>query len=234
MQNQEAYPNQADEIVEEAKTVGEAIKKGLARLGVTEDGAEIEVLEEGSKGVLGLIGGSQARVRIKVRDDTGATVQMIEEMSVNLLKLMDISSQVRVGAEDDTYRVGIETAGADGLLIGKKGQNLEALTYLLKRMVGKQLKRNVRMEVDVGGYRARRVESLKSKAILLAGRVKSSGREVQMEPLAAAERRIVHLTLQGDPCVRTYTVGEGELKSVMVAPATGRAPDRAEGDGLAR
>lgn len=234
MQNQEAYPNQPHEVVEEAKTVGEAIEKGLARLGVTEDGAEIEVLEEGSKGVLGLIGGSQAKVRIKVRDDTGVTAQTIEEMSVSLLKLMEISSQVRVDAEDDTYRVEIETAGADGLLIGKKGQNLEALTYLLKRMVGKQLKRNVRMEVDVGGYRARRAESLKGKAILLAGRVKSTGREVQMEPLPASERRIVHLALQGDPYVRTYTVGEGELKSVMVSPATGQATDRAEGDGLAR
>lgn len=234
MQNQEAYPNQPHEVVEEAKTVGEAIEKGLARLGVTEDGAEIEVLEEGSKGVLGLIGGSQAKVRIKVRDDTGVTVQTIEEMSVSLLKLMEISSQVRVDAEDDTYRVDIETAGADGLLIGKKGQNLEALTYLLKRMVGKHLKRNVRMEVDVGGYRARRAESLKSKAILLAGRVRSTGREVQMDPLPASERRIVHLALQGDPYVRTYTVGEGELKSVMVSPATGQATERAEGDGLAR
>jgi spoIIIJ-associated protein len=101
-------------------------------------------------------------------------------------------------------------------------------------MVGKQLKRNVRLEVDVGGYRQRRVESLRSKAILLAGRVKSSGREVQMEPLPAAERRIVHLALQSNPFVKTFTVGDGELRNVVVSPSTGEATDMAEGDGLAR
>ena len=234
MQDQGVNPSRPDEILEEAKTVDDAIEKGLARLGVTADAVEIKVLDEGSKGVLGLIGGSQAKVQIKLRDETGATVKKVEDMTESLLRLMDVSCQVRVDHEDDTYLVDVETAGADGLLIGKKGQNLEALTYLLKRMVGKQLKRNVRMEVDVGGYRKRRVESLRSKAILLAGRVKSSGKEVQMEPLPAAERRIVHLALQSDPSVKTYTIGDGELRNVVVSPSTGQATDRAEGDGLAR
>jgi len=234
MQDQELDSSRPSEVLEEAKTVDDAIEKGLARLGATADQVEIKVLDEGSKGVLGLIGGSQAKVQITLRDESGATVAKVEEMAKNLLKHMDVSCQIRVGHEDDTYIVDIETAGADGLLIGKKGQNLEALTYLLKRMVGKQLKRNVRMEVDVGGYRQRRVESLRSKAILMAGRVKSGGREVQMEPLPAAERRIVHLALQSDPSVKTYTVGDGELRNVVVAPSTGEATDRAEGDGLAR
>ncbi len=234
MQDRGANSSQPEVILEEAKTVDDAIEKGLARLGVTADAVEIEVLKEGSKGVLGLIGGSQARVQIRLKDGTGATVKKTQDMAKNLLELMDVNCQVRVDYEDDTYLVDIETAGADGLLIGKKGQNLEALTYLLKRMVGKQLKRNVRMEVDVGGYRKRRVESLRSKAILLAGRVKSSGREVQMEPLPAAERRIVHLALQSDPSVKTYTVGDGELRNVVVAPSTDQATDRAEGNGLAR
>jgi spoIIIJ-associated protein len=68
----------------------------------------------------------------------------------------------------------------------------------------------------------------------MAGRVKSSGKEVQMEPLPAAERRIVHLALQSDPAVKTYTIGEGELRNVVVSPSTDLATDRAEGDGLAR
>lgn len=234
MQDQEVDSSRPDEILAEAKTVDDAIEKGLARLGVTADAVEIKVIDKGSRGVLGLIGGSQARVQIKLKDETAAIVKRIEEMSENLLRLMDVSCRVSVDTEDDTYVVDIETAGADGLLIGKKGQNLEALTYLLKRMVGKQLKRNVRLEVDVGGYRQRRVESLRSKAILLAGRVKSSGREVQMEPLPAAERRIVHLALQSNPFVKTFTVGDGELRNVVVSPSTGEATDMAEGDGLAR
>ena len=234
MQDQGVDSSRPGEILEEAKTVDDAIEKGLARLGVSADAVEIEVIDEGSKGVLGLIGGSQARVRIHLKDETGATVKKVEEMTGNLLRLMDVSCQVRVDHEDDTYLVDVETAGADGLLIGKKGQNLEALTYLIKRMVGKQLKRNVRMEVDVGGYRKRRVESLRSKALLMAGRVKSSGKEVQMEPLPAAERRIVHLALQSDPSVKTYTIGEGELRNVVVSPSTDLTTDRAEGDGLSR
>ena len=219
MQDQGVDSSRSAEIIEEAKTVEGAIEKGLARLGVTEDAVEITVLEQGSRGMLGLIGGSQAKVQIRLKDDTGATVRKIEDMSKNLLKLMDVDCQVSVGSEEDTFLLDIETTGADGLLIGKKGQNLEALTYLLKRMVGKQLKRNVRMEVDVGGYRHRRVESLRSKAILMAGRVKSTGKEVQMEPLPASERRIVHLALQSDPSVKTYTVGDGgpqECRGVAV------------------
>ncbi len=234
MYDQETDSSRPNEVVEQAKTVEEAVEKGLARLGVSAEDVEIEVIDEGSKGVLGLIGGSQAKVQIRLKDESGLTAAKIEEMTGNLLKLMDIGSQVRVDREDDTYLVGIETAGADGLLIGKRGQNLDALTYLLKRMVGKQLKRNVRMEVDVGGYRQRRVESLRSKAILLAGRVKSSGKEVEMEPLPAAERRIVHIALQADPSVKTYTVGEGDLKTVVIAPADGQATEKAEGDDLAR
>lgn len=234
MQDQGLDSSNPRQVLEEAKTVDEAIEKGLDRLGTTVDRVEIKVLDEGSRGVLGLIGGSQAKVQITLKDESGATVAKVEEMTENLLKHMDIGCQVRVDHEDETYTVDIETAGADGLLIGKKGQNLEALTYLLKRMVGKQLKRNVRMEVDVGGYRQRRVESLRSKAILMAGRVKASGKEVQMEPLSAAERRIVHLALQPDPSVRTYTVGDGELRNVVVAPSAGQSTDKAEGDGLAR
>ena len=234
MYNQEVNPDQLEEVTEEAKSVDDAIEKGLHRLGVSRDEVEIEVLEEGSKGVLGIIGGSQARVRLKLRDYTGAAVVKIEEIVAGLLKLMDISSQVRVELQGDTYAVDIETAGADGLLIGKKGQNLEALTFLLKRMVGKQLKSNVRMDVDVGGYRQRRVDSLRSKALLMAERVRSSGRQVQMEPLSAGERRIVHIALQADPSVKTYTIGNGDLKSVVISPLEGQPTDRAEGDDLAR
>jgi spoIIIJ-associated protein len=159
MDNQDVNQNQ---IIDEAKTVEDAIEKGLERLAITRDEADID--------------------------------------------------------------------GADGLLIGKKGQNLEALEHLLRRMVGKQLRRSVRLEVDIGGYRERRVTALESKATSMASRVKSSGKEMQVEPLSAAERRIVHLALVGDPQVKTYTVGDGDLKSVVIAPQrrSARATEAAE------
>jgi spoIIIJ-associated protein len=215
MQNQELT---SDRIVDEGKTVDDAIAKGLERLGITREEADIEILDEGSKGVLNFIGAKQAKVIVRKKDETADTAPKIEELLSNLLTFMNVSSQISVEIEDDIHKVKIDTAGADGLLIGKKGQNLEALEHLLRRMVGKQLKRSVRMQIDVGGYRQRRVAALKSKAVSLASRVKASGKEMQVEPLSAAERRIIHLALVGDPQVRTFTIGDGELKNVVIAP----------------
>jgi spoIIIJ-associated protein len=216
MDNQEV--DQKDQVIEEAKTVEDATQKGLESLGISREEAEIEILQEGSRGVLNLIGARMAKVMVRRKDDAAAVRTKIEELMDNVLMLMDLNCQVSVRTEDETHRIKIDSAGADGLLIGKKGQNLEALEHLMRRMVGKQLRRSVRLEVDVGGYRERRATALRNKATSMASRVKSSGREVQIEPLSAAERRIVHLTLVGDPQVKTYTVGEGDLKTVVIAP----------------
>ena len=200
------------QIIDEGKTVEDAIEKGLERLGINRDEADIEILEEGSRGVLNLIGGKRAKVVVRKKDDPAGVNTKIKEILSNVMRLMDLSCQVSVTMEDDTHKVTVDTAGADGLLIGKKGQNLEALEHLLRRMVGKQLRRSVRLEVDIGGYRERRVTALKNRATSMASRVRSSGKELQVE------RRIVHLALVGDPEVKTYTVGDGDLKSVVIAP----------------
>jgi spoIIIJ-associated protein len=217
----------SDQIIDEGKTVDDAIEKGLQRLGLARDQVDVEVLKEGSKGVLSLIGAKQAKVIVRQKDDTAEVVQKLESMVTDVMRLMDLSSQITVEVEDDVHRVKIDTAGVDGLLIGKKGQNLIALEHLLRRMVGKQLKRSVRMEVDVGGYKERRTAALKSKATSIAYRVKASNKEMQIEPLSAAERRVVHLAVAGDPQIRTYTIGEGDLKSVVIAPQ--RRPGRNSG-----
>jgi len=219
MQDEVVNPGGVNEIVSEGKNVDDAIGKGLERLGVTREEAEWEVLEEGTQGVFGLIGAKQARVIVRKKSANGDVSAKIEEMITNLLRLMGISGQVSIKLEDDIHRVDIETAGVDGLLIGKKGESLEDIGHLLRRMVGKQLKKSVRMDIDVGGYKKRRASALKSKAISLAARVKSTGKEMQMEPLSAAERRVVHLALAGDPQVRTHTIGDGDLKNVVISLA---------------
>ena len=208
----------AQEVIDEGKTVDDAVEKGLQRLGLTRDQVDIDVLEEGARGVLGLVGVKQAKVLLRKKDDTDDALGKIEELAVGVLDLMGVSSQVEVGLDEDIHKVKIDTAGADGLLIGKKGQNLMALEHLLRRMAGKQLRRSVRLDVDVGGYKERRVSTLRSKAVSMASRVKASNKEMQVEPLSAAERRIIHVTLAGDSQVKTYTVGDGELKTVVIAP----------------
>jgi spoIIIJ-associated protein len=215
MQNQEVTSN---DVVDEGKTVDEAIAKGLQRLGLSREEVEVDIIDEGSKGVLSFLGGKPAKVVIRKKDAGTEANPKIAEILNGLLQLIGVSSQVDVRMEGEIHKVKIDTAGADGLLIGKKGQNLEALEHLLRRMAGKQLKRSVRLQIDVGGYRQRRAAALKSKAVSMAGRVKATGKEFQMEPLSAAERRIVHLALVGDPQVKTYTVGDGDLKTVVIAP----------------
>ena len=228
MQDQDVNPS---EIVAEGKNVDDAIEKALERLGVTRDQVECEVLEEGTQGVFGLIGVKQAKVVVRKKGPNGDVSATIEEMVNNLLRLMDISGRVTVRLEDDIHRVDIETAGVDGLLIGKKGESLEDIGHLLRRMVGKQLKKSVRMDIDVGGYKRRRSGALENTAISLAARVKATGKEMQMEPLPAAERRVVHLALAGDPQVTTHTVGDGDLKIVVISSAGGGGRDGAGGRG---
>lgn len=206
------------EAIEEGRTVEEAVEKALAKLGLTLDQVDVQILDEGSKGVLGLVGTKQAKVLVRKKVVANEVQQKIEEIASGLMRLMGVSAQISIKVENGVHNVNIDTAGVDGLLIGRKAQTLESLEYLLRRMVGKQLKRSVRMQVDVGGYKQRRIASLRKKALAIADKVKASNKEVQMEPLSAADRRIVHLALANDPKVKTYTVGDGDLKSVVIAP----------------
>jgi spoIIIJ-associated protein len=230
--DREVDPNR---IVDEGKKVEDAVAKGAERLGVTPDQVEYEVLDEGSQGVFGLIGTKPAKVvvRSKVADRSGQGDDVsakVDEMVTRIMELMGVSARVKTHLEDDIHRVEIETTGADGLLIGKKGESLEDLGHLLRRMVGKQLKKSVRMDVDVGGYKKRRGSALTSKALSLAVRVKATGKDMQMEPLAAAERRVVHLALAGDPLVKTHTVGDGDLRTVVIS-STQRGQHGSAGSG---
>jgi len=214
MQDQDVNPS---DVIVEGKNVEEAVAKGLERLGVSRDEMEYEVLDEGSQGVFGLIGTKPAKIVVRKKSSDGEVGAKIVEMTTELMRLMGIGGQVTTRLEDDIHRVDIETSGVDGLLIGKKGESLEDIGHLLRRMVGKRLKKSVRMDVDVGGYKKRRSAALKSKAVSLAARVKSTGKDMQMEPLPAAERRVVHLALAGDPQIRTHTVGDGDLKNVVIS-----------------
>jgi spoIIIJ-associated protein len=227
MDDHELNPSEANpnETIQEARTVEEAIEKGAAHLGLPLHRVDHEVLEEGSQGIFG-IGAKPARVRVRGRDagaDAGAGAgddevsAKVTEMVTEIMKRMGITSRVTTHLDEDIHRVEIETEGSDGLLIGKKGESLDEFGHLLRRMVGKQLKRSVRMDVDVGGYKKRRSGTLTTKAMSLAARVKATGKDMQMEPLSAAERRVVHLALADDPDVTTHTVGDGDLRNVVIS-----------------
>jgi spoIIIJ-associated protein len=214
------------------RNIEEATRKALGRLGTTRGEAEVEILERGRTGFLWLRRASLARVRVTKRISDR---DRIEEIVQSILRLMGFNAQLHISTDKNAFVVDIETAGADGLLIGKAGHTLSSLEYLVNRMLQRDGRRSSRVILDVSGYKRRREDFIKAKALSLAKQVKSAGQKVTMEPLDAADRRIVHSVLRADPEVMTQSVGHGRIKSIVVAPAAkGRKKGRRRQSGRRR
>jgi spoIIIJ-associated protein len=209
-----------ERIESEGRSVDEAIERGLRQLGAKREQVRIDVLDEGSGGLRKFFGGGRARVALT---PVSGEADRIRNTVDSLLRAMDLACQVSVVRDGELHKVDIDTAGADGLLIGRKGDTLTALQHIIDRMVNHGREQRLKITVDVGGYRERRLEALRSRAISLASQVRSSGRERSTDPLPPPDRRIVHLALAGDNSIRTYTVGDGTYRSVVIAPADNRS-----------
>ncbi len=204
-----------------AKTVEEAVALALEKLGASRDEVEVVVLKEGKPGFLGL-GGEEATVRVLRRqseEERQAAVILAKEVLERLLSLMKVSASIeeKEPPEEGRALIFLEITGDDlGILIGRRGQTLSSLQYLLYLMVGHQLKAHVPVTIDVAGYRERRQEALKNLAWRIAERVMATGQPVPLEPMPASERRIIHLALQDYPGVITQSIGEGEDRKVTI------------------
>ena len=219
-------------VEESGRTVQAAVEKALHRLGLDLTQVDITVLSEGRGGILGI--GAQARVRVAPRDrqppqagpgpaddETALAVDTLE----NLLRLMDVDAAVSVRAPETPgdglglVQAVLDVSGEDlGILIGRRGDTLASLQYLLNLMLSRRLKTRTTFGVDVEGYRRRREESLKGLALRMADRVKATGQSVTLEPMPPSERRIVHLALAKDPKVITVSIGEGDSRKVAITP----------------
>ena len=206
--------------------MAEATARALAQLGITRQEADIQVIEHGRKGFLGFFKGTPARVAASQRVNAS---ERAEEIVADLLRLMRLSCQLHITEEKNTLIIDIETAGSDGLLIGKGGHTLSALEYVANRMLQRGNKKSPKVILDVSGYKRRREDFLKNKALSLAEQVKAAKKQVTTEPLDAADRRIVHAVLKSDPSVETRSVGHGRVKSIIVAPATGGSKGSSKG-----
>lgn len=214
------------EVVASGRTVEEAITLALQRAGLTRDEAEIHVLDEGSRGVFG-IGAREARVRVVPRAAAweepadAATLQAATEIARTLLERMGFAATVSAHATE--RGLAVEVRGEDlGLLIGRRGQGIEALEAVLSAMVQKATGARVVVELDVGGYRARRRQQLAEMAQRAARRAVAEGRPVHLPPMDARERRVVHTALSGNSRVATRSEGSGGDRHVVVEP-TGTA-----------
>ena len=211
-----------------AKTVEEAIESGLQQLGLTREQVETVVLNKGRSGFLGM-GAEEAVVRLtplqpaRSESDLPSVAKAALEEILERMRLK-AHVELRTNVEPEEGESGIppialEVDGEDlGILIGRRGETLAALQYILRLIVAHQEKARVPLTVDVEGYKQRRYGSLRELALRMAQQAVSTRQSRTLEPMPADERRIVHLALSVNPDVMTQSVGEGELRKVVIMP----------------
>ncbi len=228
------------EVTVTGKSVEDAVAEALQLLGASRSQVEVEVLDEGTKGLFGLLRNKMARVRVLLREEEAPAPEVSTpedstrkpapdreertDRARNFLsqfcKILDVEAEI-TQEEGVEGAVNLEVNGPDlGILIGRHGQTLDALQYLLNLSANKGGKGGpdwVRFVLDVEGYRRRREETLQALAHRLATKVKVYGRKSVLEPMTPQERRIIHTTLQDDPDVYTYSEGEEPFRRVIIS-----------------
>lgn len=207
------------------KTVEEAVARALEQLGLTREQVEISVLKKGRSGILGL-GGEDAVVRVgPVPPPAGSAAREPQDVAVEvvsqLLSMMKVSATVEVvppaQGNESEGQVTLNIRGDDlGILIGRRGQTLSSLQFLVRTMVSQRLKERYPLTLDVEGYKRHRYESVRGLAERMAQQVQATGRPVTLEPMPADERRLVHLALSEFRGVTTESLGEGESRRVTI------------------
>jgi len=202
------------EITASGETVEEAIESALQQLNIPEDRAEIEVIDEGKKGFLGLFGSVRAVVKVTEKvDNIEMTAQFLTEVSTN----MGVDVEVEIEQEDN--RVTFNLSGEKiALLIGRRGKTLNALQYLTQLVLNKQTRQFYAVTVDAEGYRKRREETLIDLAEKMADKVTRVKRKVTLEPMPAYERKIIHTALQDESTVSTYSHGNEPHRHIVIKP----------------
>lgn len=195
------------------KTVEEAIVLGLKELNKTREQVEVEVLELPTKGFLGILGSKLAKVKLTVLDRPEDSARVFLE---DLFKAMDLEVKMAIQQKDDTLTINIEGPQM-GVIIGRRGQTLDSLQYLVSLVVNKTSDKYVKVFVDTENYRQKREETLMRLAAKMAGKVRKVGKTIALEPMNPYERRIIHASLQSNPYIQTYSEGEEPFRKVVIA-----------------
>lgn len=198
------------------KTVQEAISAALSELNLTENDVDIEVLEEGNKGIFGIIGSKIARIRATVKEVEKSRGDIASDFLYNVLNDMGVEADIIINEDDESIVVDVN--GDDiGIIIGRRGETMDALQYLTSLVVNKGFGDYKRVQVNVENYREKREETLVKLANRLADKVMKYKKPVTLEPMNPYERRIIHSTLQGHKYVETYSVGEEPKRKVVIS-----------------
>lgn len=195
------------------RTAEEAIQNALRELNVTEEKVTIEVLEEGSKGFLNIIGVKPAKVKVTLkRDYIGDAKKFLRE----ILNAMNVKAEIHIKEENN--EININLVGPNmGVLIGYRGETLDSLQYLLSLVVNKNHDETYkRVILDTVNYRQNRQETLKKLALKMGDKVRINGKTLKLEPMNPYERRVIHSTLQNNAYVTTHSEGEEPYRRVVI------------------
>ncbi len=236
--------NQNESVKSSGKNVDDAIANGLAELNLTLEDVDVEIINQGSRGILG-IGAEDAIVQLTPKnisaeetanDETepAETTEIgfdpeLQKRAIdilgNLLEKMNVTAEINARLGDDLIAEGesaplvLDITGADlGLLIGRRGETLRSLQFVTRQILNKEAGHWVPVVVDVESYLRRRKKTLEQLADRMAERAVFSGRRVMLEPMPAQERRIIHLQLRNHEKVYTQSAGEGEHRKVVILP----------------
>lgn len=228
-------------IVKTAKTVNEAIEAALKELNATRDMVDVEVQEESKSGFLGFLGSRNAVVKVTLKEvveenkdfnapcdfkseyvekDEPEALEFAKKYLLDMLKQLDITANIEIKKDFENEKVDFvikdvleERVGA---VIGKRGESIDAFQYLVNIVTNKNFKNDFKIYLDIGNYREKREEIIKSVAIKAAKKVKIFGRTIKLHPMNPYERRIVHFTLQNFDGVETYSEGREPFRRVVI------------------
>ncbi|MFS0638919.1 RNA-binding cell elongation regulator Jag/EloR [Mesobacillus foraminis] len=203
------------QITATGQTVEEAVKSALAQLNTPKDRADIEVMDEGKKGIFGIFGSRPAIVKVTVKADP------FEEAVKYLKKISEqLGAPANIEVKQDGKQVHfILTGDKIALLIGKRGQTLNSLQYLTQLVINKHSDQFFTVLLDAEDYRRRRNDTLVQLAERLAQKAVKTGREVALEPMPSYERKVIHTALVGNKKIRTYSDGSDPHRHIVIAPA---------------
>ena len=192
----------------------EALKHALDELKLTKDKVDVEVIDEGSKGLFNLIGTKPAKVRVTAKPDS---LDDAKTFLVNVLNSMNINADIDIKEENDIININLRGPKM-GLVIGYRGETLDSLQYLVSLVVNKNHENPYKKVVlDAENYRHKREETLIKVAQKTAYKVKKSGRPYKLEPMNPYERRIIHSALQEYTDINTYSEGEEPFRRIIIS-----------------
>ena len=199
-----------------ARTVDDAITEALIKLGATSDQIEYEVIEEGSTGFLGF-NSKPAVIKARIIEEKLSVEDQAKKFLQDVFQAMNMVVVIDAKFDETENALDVELSGDEmGVLIGKRGQTLDSLQYLISLVVNKGTDEYIRVKVDTENYRQRRKETLENLAKNISYRVKRTKRPVSLEPMNPYERRIIHSALQNDRFVTTHSEGEEPYRRVVV------------------